>query len=292
MKEILNRVRQVEYFINWRSHCVRPGKWFSVYRGAGMEFEKISRYDLGEDPRWINWKATARFGGMKIYKNSYFEERELRLFVLADLTASMEFGSGRASKRRLAAEIGAILAHSALRFGDSIGCIGYSSGVDVYLPVAKKKEYLYQIPYRLLTARAATRSGDGLSRAVERLPRRRALVFILSDFFGDLEGLRRALEFAGTRHDVIPVMLRDPREHALPPLRGMFRWHDLESGRARPVWIGRDKVGSFARNVEDHDREVEALFSRYHLDVLRLSAEEDYIPALARFFLTRRRRKA
>ncbi|HLC27721.1 MAG TPA: DUF58 domain-containing protein, partial [bacterium] len=109
MKDILQRLKQVNYFINWYSLSLRPGKWFSVYRGAGMEFEKISRYDFGEDPRWINWKATARFGGMRTYKNTYFEERELKLMLLVDLSGSMDFGSGRASKRRLSAEVAAVL---------------------------------------------------------------------------------------------------------------------------------------------------------------------------------------
>lgn len=292
MKDILQRLKQVNYFINWYSLSLRPGKWFSVYRGAGMEFEKISRYDFGEDPRWINWKATARFGGMRTYKNTYFEERELKLMLLVDLSGSMDFGSGRASKRRLSAEVAAVLTHSALRFGDSIGCIGYSSGIDVYWPPGKKREYIYQIPNSLLTARSATRSGSGLSLAVEKLPKRRALVFILSDFFDDPPVLGRALEAARRRHDVVPIMLRDRRETELPALRGSFRLRDLEDGGVQRVWIGEKKARAFAEYVEGQDREVQALFSRYRLDGLRLCPDEDYIPPLAHLFLSRRRRRA
>lgn len=290
MKEILKKLEKVDYYINWRSNQLRPGVWKSIYRGSGMEFDKITRYDFGEDPRWINWAATARSTGLKVMKNSFLEEKELQVVIVADLSQSMEFGTDALTKKRLLAEISAVIAHSAWRIGDRLGFIGYNSTAELFWPPRRSKQYRFLIMRSILNHKTMAAGASNLMAAFERLPKRKALVFLISDFQGDLSAIHGAFKEIGIYHDLIPVVIADPREENLPQ-GGVYNFKDLETGETRDIWLSSAELNAFDRKLLQRRRELKELFKLYRFDSLWVSTTSDYVGELVDFFLARRRRR-
>ncbi|MBI4610029.1 MAG: DUF58 domain-containing protein [Candidatus Rokubacteria bacterium] len=289
MNDLLRKLARVDFYIRWYVSQVGAGRRPSRFRGAGLEFEKITRYDLGEDPRWINWKATARTGAMRVLKNTLIEERQLQVFLVVDLSGSMDFGTERAPKRRVAAEIAAALAHVAWRMGDSVGYLGHASKVEDYWPPRHSPEYRLLIPAAILGSAAGSSGSASFSTVLERLPRKRSLLFALSDFQEDLAVLEPAVRTAARYHDLVPVIIDDPRERSLPEGTGFIQMRDLETGAHRSIWLNRKSREAWMERLSRRDEELTAVFRRAGVDAMRVNPTIDPLNEIARLFLRRRR---
>lgn len=289
MKDLLRKLARVDFYIRWYVSQVGAGRRPSRFRGAGLEFEKITRYDLGEDPRWINWAATARSGGMRVLKNTLIEERQLQVFLAVDLSTSMDFGTTRTSKRRVAAEIAAVLAHVAWRVGDSVGFAGYTSQVDRHWSPRLSPQYRLLIPATILSSQANPSANADFSTVLGHLPRKRSLLFALSDFHEDPHLLEPAVRTAARHHDLVPVIIEDPRERWLPEGTGVIDMRDLETGAHRRVWLSRKTREAWAERLKKRDEELTALFRRTGAEPVRVSPAMDPLTEMARLFLRRRR---
>src|SRR3990172_190914 len=117
-KELIKQVRQIEIRTKGLVTQVFSGEYHSVFKGRGMEFSEVREYQFGDDIRNIDWNVTARFGHpfVKIFE----EERELTVILMVDLSGSQMFGSMSKTKQRVAAELSAILAFSALKNNDKV----------------------------------------------------------------------------------------------------------------------------------------------------------------------------
>ncbi|MFQ5827647.1 MAG: DUF58 domain-containing protein [Candidatus Methylomirabilia bacterium] len=288
MNDLLQKLARVDFYIRWYVSQDGAGRRPSWFRGAGLEFEKLTRYDLGDDPRWINWAATARTGGMRVLKNTLIEERQLQVVLAVDLSGSMDFGTKRASKRRVAAEIAAVLAHAAWRTGDPVGFVGYTSKVESYWPLRCSAQYRLLIPAAVLRAEARPRGGAYFSTVLDRLPRKRSLLFALSDFQQDLAVLAPTVRTAARHHDLVPVVIEDPRERSLPEGIGFIHMRDLETGAHRSIWLTRKVREAWLEKLRRRDEELTALFRGAGVDALRVNPTIDPLTEIARLFLHRR----
>ncbi len=290
MREILAKIAEVDYYVRWYSGQHDLGIWPSRQLGGSAEFETISEYQVGDNPRSINWSATARTGGRRILKNTRLTESNLAVFLLVDLSQSMDFGTVRVTKRRLAAEISAILAHAAWRCGDRVGFIGYGSDVEIRWPLRNPKDYRLLIPQKVLETRSNGNRGAGLAKALSRLPGKRSLIFLISDFQEDFEGIERALKPVALLHDVVSVVIWDPRERILPEKWCIAALKDLETGRSRTIWLGgMGRKAAFQKRIEAKEQGLKALFRSLSIDALWINQETDYVSEIGRLFLTRRR---
>jgi uncharacterized protein (DUF58 family) len=290
VREILSKIEEVDYFVRWYSSQHDLGIWPSRRVGGTAEFETIAEYQFGDNPRSINWSATARSGFLRLLKNTRLTETNLAVFLLVDLSPSMDFGTVRATKRRLAAELSAVLAHAAWRCGDRVGFIGYGSEVEVEWPLRNPKDYRLLIPQKILETKANGNGQAGLPPALLRLPAKRSLVFLISDFQEDFGEIEKALKSAARYHDVVSIVLWDPREKMLPPKRCITVLKDLETGRKRTVWFGGTKEKtSFQEKVEARENALKELFQSLCLDALWIHQETNYVKEISRLFLARRR---
>ena len=120
-REILKKVRQIEIRTNRLVNDSLAGQYHSVFKGRGMDFDEVREYVAGDEVRTIDWNVTARAGHPFVKK--FTEERELTILLLVDVSASGNFGSGKQSKRQMAAELASVLAFSATRNNDKVGLI-------------------------------------------------------------------------------------------------------------------------------------------------------------------------
>ena len=119
-KEVIQRVREIQVRTGRQVADVLAGQYESVFKGRGMEFEEVRPYVPGDEVRAIDWNVTARLG--EPYVKRYVEERQLTLMLMADISASQDFGSTTRSKREAAAELCALLAFSATSTSMSHAC--------------------------------------------------------------------------------------------------------------------------------------------------------------------------
>jgi hypothetical protein len=126
---------------------------------------------------------------------------------------------------------------------------------------------------------------------VTRVQRRRAVLFVISDWIAPPSTFVRALEVAARRHDTIAIQLVDPRERTLPDV-GLVTLRDPETGRWRTVDTGRAAVrDQYAATGVRFDTAVRRALERRGIDLIRLETGRGYVAPLVAFFRRRERRQ-
>ena len=287
-REILYKVRQIEIRTNREVTDVLGGQYHSVFKGRGMEFEEVREYLPGDEVRSIDWNVTARFGHPFIKK--FKEERELTVMLVVDVSASGQFGSGRQSKNELAAELGAVLAFSAIRNNDKVGVLLFTDRIEKYIAPNKGRRHVLRVVREIL-AFQPTGTGTNLARALDYLNRvqtKRVVTFVLSDFQDT--GFEKKLLLAGRRHDLIALSLQDPREAALPAV-GLMELRDAESGAQVLVdTFDRQVRATFASKAQARLEALRGMFRSVGVDQVEIRTDADYMRPLVKFFRMRGRR--
>lgn len=274
---------------------VLAGQYHSSFRGIGMEFDEVRVYAPGDDVRSIDWNVTARTGVPHIKR--YVEERELTVMLVVDVSASHDFGSGETSRRRITAELAALLALCATSNSDKVGLLLVADEVELCLRPKKGRRHVLRLIREVLTHEphgTRTHLADGVGYATRAL-RRHAAVFVLSDFLvprDEEDRLVRELELARRRHDVVAFRLTDPLEHELPDL-GLVEWRDLESGATRLLDTGSRRVReAFATAAAERERRLEQRLRRAGVDHVGLTLTPGWVDDVVRYFARRSARSA
>lgn len=290
-KELLKKVRRIEIKTRHAVNDVFAGRYHSVFKGRGMEFDEVREYVPGDDIRAIDWNVTARTGVPHIKK--FVEEREMTVMLLVDISSSNDFGSASQLKRDLAAEVAAMLAFSATRNNDRIGLILFSDQVEKYIPPRKGttahvlrmiREILYHIPQsRKTDARPAL---DFLNHTTTR----KAVIFLISDFIFP-ENAEKPLKITARRHDLIAIAIAD-RHERMWPKAGLIEWRDPESGGRILVDTSSTAVRSVLLLTQEQQREtLQRTLRRAGIDTIELFTGEPYDKAFMKFFRQRSRRR-
>jgi uncharacterized protein (DUF58 family) len=296
-KVMRSGMRQLEIRTRRMVNDSLAGSYHSVFKGRGMDFDEVREYTPGDEVRTIDWNVTARAG--RPFVKKFTEERELTIFLLVDISASGNFGSGAASKRDLAAELASVLAFSAIRNSDKVGLLLYTDRVERYLPPKKGRRHVLRVVRDILYHMPEAIGTDTVKALdiANRLLHRRAIVFLISDFETPREPLavraelRRAMRRTNRRHDLVAVHVEDPREKELPNV-GIIALEDAESGEVIELDTASSAVRKrFKELSAERARRLVSDFRSEGIDTLQLQTGAPYMPALQRFFKTRVRRR-
>lgn len=288
--EILARIRRIEIRSRRLVANVFLGEYHSVFRGRGIEFSEVRQYTPGDDVRAIDWNVTARMGAP--YVKKYVEERELTVLLMIDVSASSAFTSTGMTKRDLAAEVAATLAFAAIANNDRVGLVAFSDRVELFVPPGKDRTHVLRIVRELLYLAPQGRGTD-IAAAVSfvgRIARRRAIVFMLSDFFD--QGYEMQLRATAARHEVLALTLNDRREATLPDV-GLLELQDAETG-ARVVLDTSDTRTrrEYASRAAERNAARRRTLAAAGVDEVPLYTDRPYLPPLLRAFRARERRRA
>ena len=287
-KELIKLVRQIEIRTKGLVNQVFSGEYHSVFKGRGMEFSEVREYQFGDDIRNIDWNVTARFGHpfVKIFE----EERELTVILLVDLSGSQMFGSLSKTKQRVAAELSAILAFSALKNNDKVGLILFTDKVEKFVPPRKGNSHVLRIVRDVLSFEPEGNQTN-LRTALEFMNgaiKKRSIVFLLSDFMD--EGYEKILRVVGKKHDLIGIVLDDRRESEIPKM-GLVKLTDAETNQERWIDTSSPRVQNALRKRKKQIQEKrKSLFITSRLDSIYVQAGSNYITPLVNFFRLRERR--
>jgi len=286
-EEVAREVRRLEITTRHLVRDIVAGEYSSAFRGRGVEFAEVREYQPGDDIRTIDWNVTARLGSA--YVKRYLEERELTVLFVVDRSASGRFGSRVRTRSDLAGEVVTVLALAAARNNDRVGLLLATDRIERYTEPRKGRRHALRVVTELLGFEPAG-AGTDLAAALESLEalmRRRAVIFVVSDFL--CQGWEPALGRLARRHDVIAVQLTDARERALPDVGPVTLW-DPEGGDWRLVDTGDAAVREgFRRRAAAFDEGLERSLIERGADLLRLDTARSYAEPLLAFFRRRER---
>ena len=303
-KDLLAALRVIEIHTARLANEQLAGTYSSSFKGQGLAFREVRPYQPGDDVRVIDWNVSARM--QEPFVKVFVEEREMTVMLVVDLSASERFGSRRAPKVRVASEVAALLAFSAIRNNDRVGLIVATDKVEHIVPPKKGEKHVMRVVREILgyesrvpaeahpyDAKARHRLGAATDlraalEALVRVSRRRSVAFVVSDFYDT--GYERAMALASAKHDVIPVVLADPRDATLPDV-GLASFEDLESAESIVVDTGDPRVRAwYAETMKQLALTRRAGFHKLGLDSVEIETSGSFVRPLRDLFARRARR--
>lgn len=285
-------LRAVDFQIGRRLDGLLTGEHRTAALGMGTELAQVREWAPGDDVRRIDWNATARSNEVQVRVD--VAERALTSWVLLDVSPSMRFGTADRRKWDVAEGVAVATGHLASRRGNRIGVATFGGAESLVLPPRQGRVGLLAV---LLAVRrepetkrvGATSIGSALTQ-IAKIARQRSLVVVVSDFRGPPDWRSSLLEVA-SRHAVVAVEIRDPREQALPNI-GHVWLVDPETGRKLHVDTSRRRLRErFAEAAEKDRAALARALASLGVPHLTLSTEGDWLRPFASFVERERRRR-
>lgn len=265
-----------------RGAGVLPGDRMAPGVGLGTELAQLRPYQVGDDVRQLDAAASARTGVAHV--RLQVPERILTTWLVLDRSASMAFGTAERLKSDVAEGVAGVVGRAATRHGGRLAVVT-AGGPERVLPPRGG-------PNARVALRRLLEEGVAVDGVVDRglgpvlhhvgkLARQPGFVVIVSDFRGPLEW-QRALRALGSRHRVLAVEIRDPREERLEPA-GRLALVDPETGQLIEVDTSRRGLRErFAAAAAEERAGVAAELRKGAADHVVLSTQGDWLRALGR----------
>ncbi|MAI28375.1 MAG: DUF58 domain-containing protein [Flavobacteriales bacterium] len=284
-KELLKKVRKIEIKTRKLSNNIFGGEYHSAFKGRGMTFSEVRKYQYGDDVRTIDWNVTARY--REPYVKVFEEERELTLMLLVDISGSSNFGTRTKLKNEILTEIAATLAFSALNNNDKVGLVLFSNKIELFIAPKKGKIHILRIIRELLN-HESTSLKTNISKALEflsQVQKKKAIIFVLSDFIDS--NYSKSVQLLSKKHDLTGVRIFDLFEKELQK-SGLLFVNDAETGRK--LWINssskkvRESYNLSYRKNADYFKKT---FSKNGAGAIALSTNDEYVKTLLNYFKNR-----
>jgi len=240
----------------------------SLFQGEGFEFSELREYVYGDDVRKIDWKTTAKLGKpfVKIYK----EERELNVVVVSLLSGSMYFGTVK-QKSDVMAEVVATLGFSAVKNSDLFSHMVFADEMYAYSKPSKKLFAVHKAVEDVMNFESLGKEAD-YAALVETLINRlkkKALLFIVSDFVGEID-----LKLLAKKHDIFAVIVRDKFEED-PTELGYLRLVDMETKQSFEGDVSGGTLKNYKKALHDNDEKLYKLFKKQGVRFTKIYTDEE-----------------
>lgn len=253
-------LQRLQWQLRHATTTLLSGGYRSVFRGRGIEFDQVVRYNWGDDLRDIDWNVTARLG--EPYRKKFVEERELCVLLVVEDSPVLQFGSATRTRRETLLEAAALLVLLGLRQRDRVGVL-YTSPQETWFrrPAAGREAALHSAsrlleqPVPELDAGVETTVPWRL--ALRAAPRHSVLVW-LGPFTPGVEPEEwRALQ---NRYHAIGLRADDPWDRELPALRRVRAFDPAAGAVAELDLASPANRAAHARWTTARDEYFEALF--------------------------------
>lgn len=277
-------VDELDLIVSRRVAGALPGDRRAAGLGAGTELAQLRPYEVGDDVRQIDAAATARTGEPHV--RLQVPERTLTTWLVLDVSASLAFGTAVRLKSDVAEGAALVLARLAIRRAGRVALVRFGGGDVKLLPPRASRRGLVAVRRALDDGSAPDGNPDPLALShalmrVGKIARQPGLVTVISDF-RDQEEWTRPLGALRTRHSVLAIEVRDPREGHLPAV-GHLSLVDPETGEHIEVDTSRRSVRERFEEIEREEREAVAReLRRLRVNHVVLSTEGDWLRELGR----------
>ena len=273
--------------LEWRvRHAVAntiSGDYRSVFRGRGMEFDQVVKFEWGDDPRDIDWNVTARLG--EPYRKRFVEERDLSVMLIFEDSPALQFGSQGRTRRETLLQVAALLMLLGTANKDRVSLLYVSPAEQWFERAPPGRRDIIRVVSRLLSQPAPVLGGAPSSAVpwnfVRNVAAQRSVLPWLGPFLPATlppgwRDLQQRYQVVGVRADDAwdEELPADTRFAAYDPLSGQLTAIDTTSVAERAAhrrWRG-EREGHFAH-----------LFPRLS-DRMNVGNEEDPLNALVAYF--------
>ena len=260
----------------------------SPHKGFSVEFKQHRPYSAGDEIRRLDWRVFGRSD--RFYVREYEEETNLRAMLLLDSSGSMAYGRDGLSKHDYAVRLAACLAYLMLRQQDSVGLVTFDRRLRRVVPPRSRSGQLHRLFGQLQGAKPEGETGLGkvFHDLVPRL-RRRSLLILLSDCFGDVPELLKALShLRQERHEILVFQIWDPDELEFP-FRGWTEFDSLERAGMRQSLDPAQVRKHYLRNLRNFRQELLSGCRTHGIDLVPFTTNTPYADALAAYLRKRSR---
>jgi uncharacterized protein (DUF58 family) len=274
-------LHRLEWHVLRRLDGQLQGAHRTVFRGAGIDFADLREYQAEDDVRHIDWNVTARLD--EPYVRQYTEDRELTAWLVLDRSASMKFG-GEQGKDSVLAELAVCLARMFTHNGNRIGAVLFDHHRQEVIPPRTGRTHLLHIVHevtRETSPRTDGRTTDlaAMLHLAGAAARRRSLIFVISDFIGEVDW-EAPLSRLAQRHEVVVIRVIDPAEFDLPDL-GLVLVEDAETGEQLLADTSDPEFQQRLRaQVEARESAVAGAMKRSGVTTHRIGTDQDLVRAL------------
>jgi len=284
-KELLKKVRQVEIKSRRLSDNVFGGEYLSTFKGRGMTFSEVRKYEFGDDVRSIDWNVTARYN--QPFVKVFEEERELTLMLIVDISGSKSFGTDSQIKKDIVTEISATLAFSAIQNNDKVGLILFSDEVELFIPPSKGKTHILRIIRELIEFKPKSSKTD-ISVALKffsNIVTKKSIAFIISDF--NSNDYSKSLSVSSKKHDITGIRIYDRFEEEVPNI-GFVPMIDQETLELKYIDTSSRKIRTEykAKSIK-RKTDFENLFKRNGSGTISCRTDQSYVKLLLGYFKNR-----
>jgi uncharacterized protein (DUF58 family) len=284
-------LRQLEWRVRHAVENVLSGEYRSAFRGRGMEFDQVVKYEFGDDVRDIDWNVTARLG--EPYRKKFVEEREVTLLLVFEDSPSLHFGSGAQSKREALLELAGLVMLLGAVNRDRVGFVHASPDGNLFREPVRGRGQIMHSAASLLArpAPAATDPAPEIPwRFLARAAPKHSVMIWLGDFPPVVRGGRDGVQPDGwpvlqRRYQTMGFRVDDPWEHALPSGEG-FAAYDPIAGRLVTLEGNAAERAAHAQWQRERESSWQALFPD-PLGRLVVTTDQNRLDALVRFFHAR-----
>lgn len=256
----------------------------SVQRGASVEFAEYRQFINGDDWRYIDWNAFARW--RQLVMKLFVEEEDLHVHLLLDCSASMDWG--QPVKFDHARKVVAGLAYLALANLDRASISPLGAVSRAALPSGRGKHRFLHILRYLAGCEAAVRPvrlEDEVRLWAASRPRRGFVVWVGDLWGADPQDAFKALDrLRHARHEVAVIQLRDPAE-AEAGLPGEFELEDCETGEMRRVIVSPQMAREYREKFERYEEALKSYARRHQVPLLAVDTRLDPADLLQRALL-------
>lgn len=287
-------LRRLEWQVIRRLDGRLQGSYRTVWHGEGIDFSDLREYATEDDVRHIDWNVTARLD--EPYVRQYTEDRDLTAWLVLDRSASMRFKAGEQGKESVLNDLAVCLARLLSHAGNKVGAILFDNQQRKVIPPRTGRAHTLLLAHEFNKPLPGTANGSitdlaAMIRLAAATARRRGLVFLISDFIGDL-GWDRELAMLGQRHEVVAVRIVDPVELDLPDL-GLIVVEDAETGQQVLVDTSDPLLRQrLTAEVDAREAAIAAAMTGAGVTAHRLTTDTDLVKALVEMVrLSKRRRR-
>ncbi len=279
-------LRQLEWRVRHAVENVLSGEYRSTFRGRGMEFDQVVKYEFGDDVRDIDWNVTARLG--EAYRKKFVEEREVTLLLVFEDSPSLHFGSGAQSKREALLELAGLVMLLGAVNRDRVGFVHASPGGNLIRQPVRGRGAILHAAATLLS-RPAPAPTDGPAeipwRFLARAAPKHSIFLWLGDFPPRIEP--EGWGVLQNRYQTMGFRVDDPWERALPAQES-FAAYDPAAGRLVTLEGSAAERAAHATWGVQREAAWSALFPN-RLSRLVVGTDENRLDALVKFFHARMR---
>ncbi|GEO04153.1 hypothetical protein AAE02nite_18170 [Adhaeribacter aerolatus] len=254
----------------------------SYFKGKGILFDEVRKYQPGDDVRSIHWNVTARLREphIKLYK----EEKNLTLLLLVDVSGSGIFGTRKQTKFDTITELCAVLALAAQKSNFSVGAVFFSDKLEKVIHPQKGKSNFIKILHFLafLDVTGKQTSIKIALNYVLNIARKGNLVVVLSDFMDN--SYTDVLKLMNLKHELLGIRVYDKSE-AMLPAGSYMQILDAETGKSAIANTSSKRFGqSYHAWYQENETSFLNAFTKAGAGIINIATDEAYIEKLRYYF--------